>query len=151
MNQVEKEYSIIHVILCLISLVAISSGLIGEDIFFDTATYGPIMLIGLGVLVLSLSIETNHLFSKRLDSTIFKIIKVKEVETKWFNFLITLLLLFVGCLLFLLCIYSISKKDPENFSINVFFFLTICRDFNCKDIYIFERQPVFELLCHKDI
>ena len=122
MNQVEKEYSIIHVILCLISLVAISSGLIGEDIFFDTATYGPIMLIGLGVLVLSLSIETNHLFSKRLDSTIFKIIKVKEVETKWFNFLITLLLLFVGCLLFLLCIYSISKKDPENFSINVFFF-----------------------------
>ena len=122
MNQVEKEFSIIHIILCIISLIAISSGLMGEDLFFHTATYGPIMLIGLGVLVLSLSIETNHQFSNWLDSTISRYIKVKEVETKFFNFLITLLLLFVSSLFFLLCIYWISKKYPQNFSITVFFF-----------------------------
>lgn len=102
--------------------MAISSGLMGEDLIFDTATYGPIMLIGIGVLILSLSIETNHLFSKRLDSTFFKLIRVKEVETKWFNFLITLLLLFVGLLLLLFCVYSISKKNILYFSINVFLF-----------------------------
>lgn len=116
-NSKLKNLSLVHLILNSVAIILICAGLTGNDIFLNTANYGPLMIIGLGLFIQTCSLEVHHLISKGIDSWIFSRIDVTEKETRWFsNVLITSIIVLFATFLASLSLYSVSEKNTTVFA-----------------------------------
>jgi len=95
-------------------------GLMGEDIFLKIAVSGPLILIGIGGLLLSFTIESRHAFSQKIDIIIGNL-KGLETSKKSNAILIEIGLFLISVLLFLTSIYSLSVRNYTLFALSLFF------------------------------
>lgn len=104
-------FLLLHFILSAGSLIIISLGLAGE-FDFNTAKYGSTLVIGLGIVSFSVAVEIKHNFSVVLwESWLFKSINVRDIETKLYSNLFTLLIFLISVCFALAAVFSIGIKN----------------------------------------
>lgn len=106
--------SFTHLILVLVSVLAIISGILGHGIIFKIAVSGPLIISSLGVFLLIFTVEARHGLSQVIDS---KITSVRGLETsfKEVRWKLELSYVLAGTLFFLISIVFLSNRIYSGF------------------------------------
>jgi hypothetical protein len=114
-----RQVSFSHLTLITISVVLILLGILGEDILLNIAVSGPLILTGIGGLILLLTVESRHGFSQKID---IKIGNLQGLETskKANSQSIELTLFCISLLLILLATSSLSTRNYSTFVLSLF-------------------------------
>tara|TARA_B110001452_G_scaffold243345_1_gene226699 strand:- start:9189 stop:10535 length:1347 start_codon:yes stop_codon:yes gene_type:complete len=115
-NNLKKggNLSFTHLILVLVSVLAIISGILGHGIIFKIAVSGPLIISSLGVFLLIFTVEARHGLSQVIDS---KITSVRGLETsfKEVRWKLELSYVLAGTLFFLISIVFLSNRIYSGF------------------------------------
>ena len=114
---VERNLSMSHLVLTLISSLLIGFGLSGNDVFLNIAVSGPLIIIGLSGIPLLFAIESRHTISHKIDNTLSEAPGLGFLQD---NMFIQLLFFFSCVILLLLSILFLSERDYFVFSLALF-------------------------------
>jgi len=109
--------SLQYLVIASLGILAIISGLLNQDIFLYTAVSGPLILFGIGIFLLSFTIEAKHGTSKIIDSYIIERIDTVNSSTKEIRAQLTFLIFILSAFLFLIAIYFLSIRNYSFFAL----------------------------------
>ena len=116
---VERNLSMSHLTLILISSLLIGFGLSGDDVFLNIAVSGPLIIIGLSGIPLLFAIESRHSISQKIDNTLSDAPGM-GMNIKQNNLFIQILFFSSSLILILLSINSLSERNYTLFSFTLF-------------------------------
>ena len=116
---VERNLSMSHLTLILISSLLIGFGLSGDDVFLNIAVSGPLIIIGLSGIPLLFAIESRHSISQKIDNTLSDAPGM-SMNIKQNNLFIQILFFSSSLILILLSIHSLSERNYTLFSFTLF-------------------------------